>query len=187
MAWYGSSRSSQKPAVHLNRATPRVLSVATPSPCVSVHHEQSELGRAELGGRLSAPDAGLHEVAVWGVWYRRALLYQHPRWGAVPGAQRGPIPGCTGTADHQPAHTVTTKLPAVCCSLEKGCVSCLRMNDQTHCLFKKGYSTHSLLQYMLPVSHRHSKAVFNHCYQCFIFKFCITLPFMFYSALRCSL
>lgn len=71
-----------------------------------VSDQQGELGGAELGRRLPAPDAGLHEVALRGVRHQRALLHQHPRRGALPGPGAGPLPGRAGPADHQPADTV---------------------------------------------------------------------------------
>ena len=44
---------------------------------ISVHDKPGELGRAELGGGLPAPHAGLYEVALRGVQYPGPLLYQY--------------------------------------------------------------------------------------------------------------
>ena len=42
---------------------------------LTVHDKSSELGGAILSGWLSAPDAGLHEVAFHEVQHRRPILH----------------------------------------------------------------------------------------------------------------
>lgn len=85
----------------------------------SVYHEQSELGGAELCSGLPTPDPGGHEVALRGTRHRRPFLHQHPRRGAVPRLQHGPLQSSAGTPDHKPADEVWSQLSKFYPSLSK--------------------------------------------------------------------
>lgn len=86
----------------------------------SVHHQQSKLGGPKLCSGLPTSDVGGHEVALRRARHRWPFLHQHPRWGALPGPERGPLPSGAGPSDHKLTHEVGLERHAR--SLKSKCV-----------------------------------------------------------------